>query len=55
MDREALASTYILFNEAGGEFVFDCLTGFIHGACHGDAVEFCRQGADERELAEEDN
>jgi hypothetical protein len=36
----ALASAYILFNEAGGEFAFDCLTGAIHGACHGDAVEF---------------
>jgi hypothetical protein len=28
----ALAGAYILFNEAGGEFAFDCLTGSIHGA-----------------------
>jgi hypothetical protein len=38
----ALASAYILFNEAGGEFAFDCLTGSIHGACHCDAVSLMR-------------
>ena len=36
----ALASAHILFDEAGGEFAFDCLTGSIHGVCRGDAVEF---------------
>ena len=36
----ALASAYILFDEAGGEFALDCLTGSIHGACHRDTVEF---------------
>ncbi|MEH2513894.1 hypothetical protein V1291_005248 [Nitrobacteraceae bacterium AZCC 1564] len=40
----ALAGAYILFDEAGGEFAFDCLTGSIHGACHGDTVEFGWQG-----------
>jgi hypothetical protein len=37
---------------AGGEFAFDCLTGFIHGACHGETVEFGWQGNDEMEPAE---
>jgi hypothetical protein len=50
----ALASAYILFDEAGGEFAFDCLTGSIDGACHGDAVEFGWQGNDEMESAEGD-
>jgi hypothetical protein len=50
----ASASAYILFDEAGGEFAFDCLTGSIHGACHGDAVEFGWQGNDEMEPAEGD-
>jgi hypothetical protein len=36
----ALASAYILFDEDAGEFAIDCLTGSIHGACYGDAVEF---------------
>ena len=30
----------ITFREDGGEFALDCLTGSIHGACKGDAVEF---------------
>lgn len=50
----ALASAYILFDEAGGEFAFDCLTGSIHGACRGDAVEFDWQGNDEMEPANGD-
>jgi hypothetical protein len=50
----ALASAYILFDEAGGEFAFDCLTGSIHGACRGDAVEFGWQGNDEMEPANGD-
>jgi hypothetical protein len=36
----AVAGAYILFDEDGGEFAFDCLSGSIHGACHGDPVEF---------------
>ena len=36
----AWRGAYILFDEDGGEFAFDCLTGSIHGACDGDAVEF---------------
>jgi hypothetical protein len=31
---------YMLFGKEGGEFAFDCLTGSIHGACHGADVEF---------------
>lgn len=41
----ALARAYILFDEAGGEFAFDSLTGSIHGACDGDAVRKRRNGA----------
>ena len=48
----ALAGAYILFDQAGGEFAFDCLTGSIHGACHADTVEFGWQGNDEMEPAE---
>ncbi|WGS22557.1 MULTISPECIES: hypothetical protein [unclassified Bradyrhizobium] len=50
----AVAGAYILFDKDGGEFAFDCLTGSIHGACHGDAVEFGWQGNDEMEPAEGD-
>ncbi|MGY4230273.1 hypothetical protein ACVMIH_007634 [Bradyrhizobium sp. USDA 4503] len=50
----ALAGAYILFEEAGGEFAFDCLTGSIHGASHGDTVEFGWHGNDEMEPAEGD-
>jgi hypothetical protein len=50
----ALAGAYILFDVTGGEFAFDCLTGSIHGACHGDTVEFGWQGNDEMEPAEGD-
>ena len=39
--------SYILFDEDGGEFALDCLTGSIHGACDGDAVEFTWDGNDE--------
>ena len=42
---------YILFDKTGGEFVFDCLTGSIHGVCDGNAVEFSWTGNDEMELA----
>ena len=47
----ASASAYILFDEAGGEFAFNCLTGSIQGACDGDAVEFDWHGSDEMEPA----
>jgi len=42
---------YILFAEEGGEFAFDYLTGSIHGACHGDDVEFDWDGNDESQTA----
>jgi hypothetical protein len=50
----AVAGAYILFDEDGGEFAFDCLTGSIHGVCDGDAVEFDWQGHDEMEPANGD-
>lgn len=40
---------YMLFGEEGGEFALDCLTGSIHGTCHGDDVEFDWHGNDESE------
>jgi hypothetical protein len=36
----AMPGAYILFDQGGGEFALDCLTGSIHGNCDGDAVEF---------------
>lgn len=45
----AVAEAYILFDEDGGEFAFDCLTGSIHGAGDGDAVQFGWEGNDEME------
>jgi hypothetical protein len=50
----ALASAYILFDADGGEFAIDCLTGSIHEACDGHAIEFGWQGNDEMEPAEGD-
>ncbi|MFZ3311778.1 MAG: hypothetical protein WA280_20705 [Xanthobacteraceae bacterium] len=50
----AVAGAYILFDEDGGEFAFDCLTGSIHGACDNNAVEFDWQGNDEMEPANGD-
>jgi hypothetical protein len=47
----ALAGAYILFDADGGEFAVDCLTGSIHGACDGDAIEFGWHGNDEMEPA----
>jgi hypothetical protein len=47
----AVSGAYILFGKRDGEFAFDCLTGSIHGACDGDAVEFTWQGNDEMEAA----
>jgi hypothetical protein len=40
--RITLGADKALFDEDGGEFAFDCLTGSIHVACDGDAVEFDR-------------
>jgi hypothetical protein len=45
----AVAGAYILFDEDGGEFAFDCLIGSVHGSCDGDAVQFGWQGNDEME------
>lgn len=50
----AVPGADILFARDGGEFAFDCLTGSIHGACNGDAVEFSWDGNDEREPASGD-
>jgi hypothetical protein len=36
----AVPGAYILFDQEGGEFALDCLTGSLHGACEGDAAEF---------------
>lgn len=47
----AMAGSYILFAKGGGEFVLDCLTGAIHGACDSDAVEFSWEGNNEMEEA----
>ena len=45
------AGSYILFDENGGEFALDCLTGSIYGACEGKAVEFEWDGNDEMDEA----
>jgi hypothetical protein len=47
----ALGGAYILFDEVGGEFAFDCLTGSINGSCDGDTVQFSWEGNDEMEPA----
>lgn len=50
----AVPAAYILFDQDGGAFAFDCLTGSIHGACEGNAVEFSWAGNDEMEPASGD-
>jgi hypothetical protein len=50
----ATGGSYILFDEHGGEFALDCLTGSIHGPCEGDAVEFEWDGSDEMDEASDD-
>lgn len=50
----AMAGACIVFDEVGGEFAFDCLTGAIHGSPDGDAVQFSWQGSDEMEPASGD-
>ena len=47
----ALAGAHILFDEDGGAFSIDCLTGSIHGVCDSNAVEFDWQGNNEMDLA----
>jgi hypothetical protein len=47
----ALSGSYVFFGETNGEFVFDCLTGSIHGICEGDAIEFSWQGNNEMDPA----
>jgi hypothetical protein len=43
---------YILFDgKGGGEFAFGCVTGAIHGAGNGDAIEFNWYGNDEMDEA----
>jgi len=43
---------YILFDgKGGGEFAFGCVTGAIHGAGDGNAIEFSWHGNDEMEEA----
>ena len=43
----ATSGSYILFNQDGGEFALDCLTGSIYGPCEGDAGTFEWDGNDE--------
>jgi hypothetical protein len=43
--------THILFSKSGAEFTFGCVTGAIHGAAKGGAVEFIWPGNDEMEDA----
>ena len=50
----ALAGAYIQFEDESGEFAIDFLTGTIHGACSGDAIDFDWQGNDEMEPASGD-
>lgn len=43
---------YIVFNgKGGGEFAFGCVTGSIHGAGDGNAIEFSWDGNDEMDEA----
>ncbi len=43
--------SFILFDDDGGKFALDCLTGSIHGRCEDDAVEFTWDGNDEMDEA----
>jgi hypothetical protein len=47
----ATSVSHILFDEDGGEFALDCLTGSIYGSCEGDAVDFEWDGNDEMDEA----
>jgi hypothetical protein len=46
--------SYILFDDEGGEFALDCLTGSIRGACEGETVEFEWSGSNEMDDASGD-
>jgi hypothetical protein len=46
--------SYIVFGKADGAFALDCLTGSIHGACDGNAVEFSWTGNNEMDEASGD-
>jgi hypothetical protein len=41
------AGSYIGFDQNGGEFALDCLTGSFYGSCEGDGVAFEWDGNDE--------
>ena len=41
------AGSYLLFDEDGGEFALDCLTGSIYGTCEGEIIDFEWSGNDE--------
>ena len=47
----SLSGAYIQFDEQGGVFTIDCLTGTIESECEGIAAEFDWQGRDEMEPA----
>jgi hypothetical protein len=46
--------SYILFDEDGGEFTLDCLTGSIYGPCDGETVDFEWEGNNEMDEASGD-
>ncbi len=49
---DTVEPAYIFFNgKGGGEFAFGCVTGAIHGADDGDAIEFSWEGNDEMDEA----
>lgn len=48
---DMVEKAYILFGKSGGNFVFGCVTGAIHGTVQGDAVEFTWSGNDEMDEA----
>lgn len=47
----SLAGAYIQFDEQGGAFAMDCLSGTIENKCEGNAAEFDWRGNDEMEPA----
>jgi hypothetical protein len=49
---DMMEPAYIVFDgRGGGEFAFGCVTGAIHGAADGNAVEFTWDGKDEMDEA----
>jgi hypothetical protein len=49
---DMMEPAYVLFDgRGGGEFAFGCVTGAIHGAGGGNAVEFTWDGNDEMDEA----